>query len=229
MTRRGEIDLVFLLHFSSTYCILIMEGMIMKVKIIKWDVDWLEIKNLCRKTISMSDSKVEPGQDWKRKILLAEHSPLRHSLITVDVVDIPFAIMGHFVRHHVGVTPYVTTSRADRTEIKDRSERSQMDLVSMRLDLNIQSLINISRKRLCKQADPTTIKIWEAILDAVKEYDEDIYWACVPEGVRTCGCPELFGDCRQCYHMLKDMNPMDCFDVEKRYDHYNVKRKVRKK
>ena len=30
MTGRGEIDLVFLLHFSSTYCILIMEGMIMK-------------------------------------------------------------------------------------------------------------------------------------------------------------------------------------------------------
>ena len=228
MTGRGEIDLVFLLLFSSTYCILILEGMIMEVKVIKWDVDWLEIKNLCRKTISMSDSSIEPTQAWKRKILLCEHSPLRHSLITIDVVDIPFAIMGHFVRHHVGVTPYVTTSREDRTGVK-REERSQMDPVSMRLDLNVQSLINISRKRLCQQADPTTIKVWEAILEAVREYDEDIYWACVPEGIRTCGCPELFGNCKQCYNMLKDMPPMRWFDVEERYDHYNAKRRVKKK
>ena len=176
----------------------------------------------------MSDSSIEPTQAWKRKILLCEHSPLRHSLITIDIVDIPFAIMGHFVRHHVGVTPYVTTSREDRTGVK-REERSQMDPVSMRLDLNVQSLINISRKRLCQQADPTTIKIWEAILEAVREYDEDIYWACVPEGIRTCGCPELFGNCKQCYNMLKDMPPMRWFDVEERYDHYNAKRRVRKK
>lgn len=228
MTGRGEIDLVFLLHFSSTYCILIMEGMIMEVKVIKWDVNWLEIKNLCRKTISMSDSSVEPTQAWKRKILLAEHSPLRHSLITIDIVDIPFAIMGHFVRHHVGVTPYVTTSREDRTGVK-REERSQMDLVSMRLDLNIQSLINISRKRLCMQADPTTIAVWEAVLAAVKEYDEDIYWACVPEGIRSCGCPEQFGKCRKCENILRGMPPLFVFNLEERYDYYNTKRKVRKK
>ena len=201
----------------------------MEIKVIKWDVDWLEIKNLCRKTISMTDSSIEPTREWKRKLLLAEHSPARHSLITIDIVDIPFAMMGHLVRHHVGVTPYVTTSRADRTEITDRSERSQMDLVSMRLDLNIQSLVNISRKRLCQQADQETIEIWNMVLEAVREYDEDVYWACVPEGIRTCGCPELFGNCRQCVGMLKDMAPMELFDVTKRYDHYNVKRRVRKK
>ena len=130
-----------------------------KVKVIKFDVDWLEIKNLCRKTISMNDSNIEPTSEWKRKLLLAEHSPLRHSLITVDIEDVPFYVMGHLVRHSVGVTPYVSTSREDRTNIS-RSERSQTDLVSMRIDLNIQSLINISRKRLCNQADRQTQIIW---------------------------------------------------------------------
>lgn len=201
----------------------------MQVKIIKWDVNWLEIKNLCRKTISMKDSKVEPTQKWKRELLLAEHSPLRHSIITVDIEDVPFYVMGHFVRHHVGVTPYVSTSRSDRTGV-DRNERRQTDPVCMRLDLNVQSLINISRKRLCNQADPETIKVWNAVLDAVREYDEDVYWACVPEGVRSCGCTEAFGDCKQCVNMMKDMDKMDLFDVNARYDHYNEKRDlIRKK
>ena len=219
-TKRGEIDLVFLLHFFATYCILIMEGMIMEVKVIKWDVNWLEIKNLCRKTISMKDSKVEPSKEWKRELLLAEHSPLRHSLITIDIIDLPYAMMGHLVRHHVGVTPYVTTSRSDRTGV-DRNTRSQMDLVSMRLDLNIQSLINISRKRLCKQADKQTIEIWEQVLDAVKEYDEDIYWACVPEGIRSCGCTEAFGNCKQCPNILKELSKEELLNVGSRYDVYN--------
>lgn len=191
-----------------------------KVTVVKFDVDWTEIKNACRKTISMKDSKVEPGSDWKRKLLLAEHSPLRHSLITVDIEDVPFYVMGHIVRHSVGVTPYVGTSREDRTGI-DRSERSQTDLVSMRLDMNIQSLINISRKRLCNQADKQTQIVWLEVVKAIAEYDQDIAWACVPEGIRSCGCPEKFGNCCACENIIKQMVFDDRLDLTKRYDHYN--------
>ena len=191
-----------------------------KVTVVKFDVDWTEIKNACRKTISMKDSKIEPGSDWKRKLLLAEHSPLRHSLITVDIEDVPFYVMGHLVRHSVGVTPYVGTSREDRTGI-DRSERSQTDLVSMRLDMNIQSLINISRKRLCNQADKQTQIVWLEVVKAIAEYDQDIAWACVPEGIRSCGCPEKFGNCCACENIIKQMVFDDRLDLTKRYDHYN--------
>ncbi len=191
-----------------------------KVTVVKFDVDWTEIKNACRKTISMKDSKVEPGSDWKRKLLLAEHSPLRHSLITVDIEDVPFYVMGHIVRHSVGVTPYVGTSREDRTNVP-RSERSQTDLVSMRLDMNIQSLINISRKRLCNQADKQTQIVWLEVVKAIAEYDQDIAWACVPEGIRSCGCPEKFGNCCACENIIKQMVFDDRLDLTKRYDHYN--------
>ena len=191
-----------------------------KVTVVKFDVDWTEIKNACRKTISMKDSKVEPGSEWRRKLLLAEHSPLRHSLITVDIEDVPFYVMGHLVRHSVGVTPYVGTSREDRTGI-DRSARSQTDLVSMRLDMNIQSLINISRKRLCNQADIITKQVWLEVVKAIAEYDQDIAWACVPEGIRSCGCPEKFGDCCACENIIKQMVFDERLDLTKRYDHYN--------
>lgn len=196
-----------------------------KVKVIKFDVNWLEIKNLCRKTISMKDSKLEPSSEWKRNLLLAEHSPLRHSLITIDIEDVPFYVMGHLVRHSVGVTPYVSTSREDRTNIP-RNERSQTDLVSMRIDMNVQSLINISRKRLCSQADITTKKVWLEVIKAIAEYDQDIAWACVPEGIRSCGCPESFGNCRACVSILKGMEKEDLLDVHKRYDYYKKVRKI---
>lgn len=196
-----------------------------KVKVIKFDVDWLEIKNLCRKTISMNDSSIEPTNEWKRKLLLAEHSPLRHSLITVDIEDVPFYVMGHLVRHSVGVTPYVSTSREDRTNIS-RSERSQTDLVSMRIDLNIQSLINISRKRLCNQADRQTQIIWLEVIKAIAKYDSDIAWACVSECIRNCGCTEKFGNCKYFCNFAKNISKEELIDVEKRYDIYARKRNL---
>ena len=45
----------------------------------------------------------------------------------------------------------------------------------MEMDANIQALLNISFKRLCSTADPTTRKYWKALLEAIREYDEDIY------------------------------------------------------
>lgn len=194
-----------------------------KVNVIKFDVDWVEIKNLCRKTINMGDSLQEPTSNWKRKLLIAEHSPLRHSLITIEINDVPFYVMGHLVRHHVGVTPYVTTSREDRTNIP-RDERKQTDLVSMRIDLNIQSLINVSRKRLCNQADKITQKIWLEVVKEIAKYDVDVAWACVPEGIRTCGCPEKFGDCCACENIISTMDFESRLDIRKRYDCYNNNR-----
>lgn len=200
-----------------------------KIIVEKFDVDWKEIKNLCRGTIGMQDSKLEPNDIWKRKLLVAEHSVLRHSLITIKIENIPFAIMGHLVRHSVGVTPYVRTSREDRTGIK-REERSQMDTVDMRMDLNIQSLINISRKRLCNQADQLTRTIWGKVVLEIAKYDEIIAWACVPEGMYRCGCSETFGHCNMCNNFIINMPFDDRINIIKRYDIYNKQRnKILKK
>lgn len=201
-----------------------------KVRVIKWDVNWLEIKNRCRKTIAMGDSKVEPTKAWKRDLLLAEHSPLRHSFITIEIDNVPFYVMGHLVRHHVGVTPYVTTSRGDRTNV-DRSTRKQTDLVSMQLDMNVQSLINVSRKRLCNQADVTTQIVWLEVIKKIASFDEDVAWACVPEGIRSCGCPEKFGNvCNACEVICSNLEKRDMLCIEKRYDEYNrIRNKLLKK
>lgn len=194
-----------------------------KARVTDFDIDWMKIKSACMTTISKEAGK-EPTQEWKRRLLLCEHSPIRRGTISWKFDEIPYCISTHFVRHHEGVEKWVGTERADRTEIKDRSQRSQMDMVPMEMEANIQAIINISRKRLCTSADPLTIKYWKAVLEAIKEYDEDIYWACVPECVRCGGCPE-YNSCGYYDNLMKDAEPEEQRVLKLRYDRYNKFRK----
>ena len=193
-----------------------------KTKITEYNVNWLNIKDACMQTIS-KQAKTTPPEEWKRKLIISRHSPIRRGVISWKWDNIPFYVMGHFVRHHVGCTPYVATSREDRTDIP-REERKQTDNVSMQMDANIQALIDMAEKRLCTQSDKVTKEYMEALKDAITEYDETIGWALAPSGIYKCGCPEKFGNCTYCTSILKQMPQEDLFDIEKRLDFYNEHR-----
>ena len=192
----------------------------MKTTIKKFNVNWLDIKNACRQTVSMGDSKLEPTSEWKRKLLICRHSPLRIGSVLWKSEDVPFYVMGHIVRHNVGCTPFVSTSREDRTGIP-RNERKQTDFVNMQMTANIEALINISERRLCTCADPTTRKYWEAVLEAIREYDEDVFWACVPQCIRCGACVEPFSNCKFYENFSKNLTPEQQTDIMARYDAYN--------
>ena len=192
----------------------------MKTTIKNFNVNWLDIKNACRQTVSMGDSKLEPTSEWKRKLLICRHSPLRIGSVLWKSEDVPFYVMGHIVRHNVGCTPFVSTSREDRTGIP-RNERKQTDFVDMQMTANIEALINISERRLCTCADPTTRKYWEAVLEAIREYDEDIFWACVPQCIRCGACVEPFSNCKFYENFSKNLTPEQQTDIMARYDAYN--------
>ena len=198
-----------------------------KVRVTDFNIDWKKIKSACMTTISKEAGDKEPSHEWKRKLLLCEHSPIRRGTISWKYDEIPYCISTHFVRHHEGVEKWVGTERADRTEIKDRSERSQMDTVPMEMEANIQALINISKKRLCTSADPLTRAYWIATLEAIREYDEDIYWACVPECVRDGGCPE-YKPCGYYESLMKNESKETQMSLVKRYNVYNAKRNNKK-
>ena len=204
----------------------------MKTEITDFNVDWKKIKSACMTTISKQAGDKEPSQEWKRKLLICQHSPIRRGEISWKWEEIPYAISTHFARHHEGCEKFIGTSRADRTEIKDRSQRTQMDCVPMEMDANIQALLNISERRLCTCADPLTTKYWNEVLDVIKGYDEDIYWACVPQCVRCGGCIELFSDCNFYNKLMEGHTPEEQMDIMKRYDIYNEYRenaRVRRK
>lgn len=191
-----------------------------KTEILEYNVNWNSIKRACMRTIGKEAGDKEPSKAWKRKLLICRHSPIRKGTITWKWPEIPYAISTHFARHHEGTEKYISTSRADRTEIKDRSQRSQMDPVSMEMDANIEALINISERRLCMCADPTTRAYWQDLKDCIEKYDEDIAWAMIPQCVRCGSCVEPFGECKFYEKLMEGHALEEQQDIMQRYDIY---------
>lgn len=61
------------------------------VKITRVDVDWLRIKSACMTTIS-KQAGCEPSREWKRKLLICQHSPIRRGVVSWKWEEIPYAI-----------------------------------------------------------------------------------------------------------------------------------------
>ncbi len=200
----------------------------MKVRIKNFNVNWLNIKNSCRTTVNMEESIKEPTDEWKKKLLICRHSPIRKGTVDWEWEKIPYCTSVHFCRHHIGCEKWVSTSREDRTGVK-REDRKQTDFVRMEMEANIETLMNISERRLCTCADATTRKYWQAVLEAIKEYDENIYWACVPQCVRHGACIEMFSDFNFYETLMKDATMEEQTDIIKRYDKYNEFRNKQKK
>ena len=91
----------------------------------------------------------------------------------------------------------------------------------MQMTANIEALINISERRLCTCADPTTRKYWETVLEAIREYDEDIFWACTPQCIRCGACVEPFSKCTFYDNFSKNLTLEQQTDIMARYDAYN--------
>jgi hypothetical protein len=162
----------------------------MHCKLLKIKGSWKDVKNACRTTINKKENDVEPSHIWKRKILLAEHSPIRHISISARWYDLPYWVSTHITRHKFGVEHFVRTQRADRTGIA-RNELSQGSLVEHEILVDVQALINISRRRLCKLASIETREAWTALLSEVNILEPEIFGVCVPECVYRGRCTEF--------------------------------------
>ncbi|MFP4018746.1 MAG: thymidylate synthase ThyX [Bacteroidales bacterium] len=132
----------------------------------------------------------KPSSEWKLRMLYAEHSPIRLLKIKWKWEDLKTWISTHFVRHHVGFLPYVESQREDRNEYQNRDNRPQAAPVSQDNEANAQAVINISRKRLCRQSHAETKQAWQLMLDKMKDIEPELYKVCVPECVRCGFCPE---------------------------------------
>ena len=102
----------------------------------------------------------EPSVEFKKSILIAEHSPIRDIIVKWLWEGIPHWVGVHWVRHKW--EKFVRTQREDRAGIP-RSELSQTEPQNFTGEANIQHLIDTGRKRLCYMAAPET-----------REYMEDL-------------------------------------------------------
>ena len=155
-------------------------------QLIGWDV----VKELALQTVNKKAINNFPTDTWKKKILLAEHSPIRALTFLVQCEDIPYYVHTHLVRHKIGVEWFVGTSREDRTGVK-REERKQTDLINMSFLINAQALIQLGRKRLCYQASPETREFVEELKRAIYVVDANVSFAMVPDCIYRNGCHEI--------------------------------------
>ena len=164
---------------------------------VKRVTDWNRVLNAARMTVHKARIEKEPTDAFKKSILMAEHSPIRLLEYDIIVEGIPYYSAMHLVRHFVGVEKFVTTSREDRTGVK-REDRKQTDLVDLQLSVNAQSLINVSRKRLCSCADAVTRGIMRDVVEALRAVDPLVAARCVPECIYRGFCPEVDKCCGYC-------------------------------
>ena len=142
----------------------------MKVEILKYPgkEEWQWVRTCTLNTVGKTSTNA-PTDEWKVKLLKAEHSPIRELWFGIKM-EIPYWVSVHFVRHHIGVNHYVQTQRDDRTNSDiPREQKPQGALVSHIMSINAQELIFLSHKRLCKQASPETRKVMEEICKKVIE------------------------------------------------------------
>ena len=164
--------------------------------------EWIRVLNAARRTWGKKPINHEPSDKFKKKILLAEHSPIR--LLEYDFTweDIRQWVTAHFVRHHEGCEKFVHTQRTDINENYkglDRDTLPQGLLNDMDMTCNAQSFINISRKRLCKGcASKETREAWELVIKYLEEIDPILASKCVPECVYRGFCPEFERCCGYC-------------------------------
>ena len=177
----------------------------MRVEVIDYQDNWQAVKNRAMNTIG-SESGKYPSSEWKRKILLAEHSPIRLIEMTIRMHDIPYWVSVHLVRHKIGIEHWVSTQRTDRTGV-NRDELPQGALVDHTIRVNAQALITISRKRLCRQASKETQDVWRAVIQAVKEVEPELASVCHPDCIYRGFCPEMRG----CRYIDSGLGKMELF------------------
>ena len=196
----------------------------MITKILKTDIDWVDVKNSCRNTVNKNPTDNVPDGSFKKKLLLAEHSPIRSLRVTWQWNGIKSWVATHYVRHHEGVEKWVSTQRSDRTGV-DRNSLPQDTPVNIKMEANAQALINMSKVRLCYQAAPETRELMEDLKITIgKEVDKHIADMMVPQCVYRGGCPE-FSMCKEKFYtnfmMFCKANDIPTGSIQKRYDAYN--------
>ena len=189
-------------------------------KIQKVDCDWIDVKNECRSTVNKDATDTPASPEFKKKLLISEHSPIRLISVKWRWEGIYSWVSVHFARHWLGWDKWVSTQRTDRTGV-DRNKQPQDTEVNMDVRANAQALINVARFRLSFQASNETRSCMENLKENIHDELPEVADVMVPNCVYRGGCPEF----TQCGFWKKFVdsvdNKDDLLDINKRYEHYN--------
>ena len=188
----------------------------MLTKITKVNADWTDVKNECRNTVNKEATEKEPTIDFKKKILISEHSPIRLIEIKWRWEGIKSWISVHFARHWLGWDKWISTQRNDRTGV-DRDKSPQDTPVNYDGKGNAQALINVARFRLCNSAHPETRAYMEDLKESIHEFEPELSDVMQRNCIYRGGCPE-FNPCPDWKNFCEKHKDENLLDIQTRYD-----------
>ena len=161
-----------------------------KVEVIQ-ETSWKRALNAARRTIGKEPIDKEPSKNWKAKVLLAEHSPIKLVEYNICFKNLRQWVGVHILRHDYTL-PFIHTQREDRRELNcSRDELPQGTPNDQDFVVNAQTLKNISRKRLCTCASKETREAWNMVKDEIAKQDEVMADKMVRNCVYCGFCPEM--------------------------------------
>lgn len=189
-----------------------------RTEILKIKGDWEEVVNDCRATVKKPPLGKEPSAEFKRRILMAEHSPIRDITVKFRWKYIPYWVAMHWKTHHW--ESRVNSQRNDRQKEYDRTKAPQDVPVDFIGDANVQNLIDTWRKRLCRQASPETRAYAEDFKETLREQEPEAASVLVPNCVYRGFCPEM-NPCGWWNVFAASLTRDELLDGQQRYAKYN--------
>jgi hypothetical protein len=159
--------------------------------------------------------------EWKKKILLSEHSPIRELSIRWKMPTIKRWVADQLVRSRD--QSYMGTMRTDRGNVP-RSEQTMETETELLKSSNAQHIIDTARKRLCIGCvSKETRELFEEFVEHLSTLEPELASMCVPNCVYRGGCPE-FKPCGHYEKFIEQMTEDDKIDsllcIENRYEEY---------
>lgn len=182
--------------------------------------DWKRIKNHCRTTVGKEFTDNEVTGDFKKKLLISEHTPIRLFEVDWTWKNIPYWVSTEWSRHKF--EKFITSSRNDRQDKFDRNEARQDSPVNFDGYSNMQNLIDCMRKRLCYCATKEARTLAEDFKKELRKTHKEESDVLVPNCIYRCGCPE-FKSCGFYQHFIDTckQHNKSIDTIQERYDAYN--------
>lgn len=169
-----------------------------------------------------------PSEGFIKKAIMAEHSPIKLVQYRVIIRNLRQWVGVHLLRHE-HMLPFICSQRNDRNEsVEEMVNRICNELINMIREeqpdfnprnllpqgtcndhmfwLNAQTFINISRRRLCREASKETQMVWKMIVAELAKVDPILPKFLVPMCVYRGFCPEM----TSCGYCMTNAYKRDC-------------------
>ena len=159
------------------------------------ETSWKRALNAARRTVGKEPLDKEPSDRFKYYSLMSEHSHIKLVEWLISFKSLKQWVGVHLLRHPF-MLPFIHTQRGDRRELRcNRDDLPQGEPNDQDFVVNAQTLINVSRKRLCSKASAETRQAWQAVKDKIAEQDPVMAHFMVPNCIYRGFCPESPDKC----------------------------------